>query len=91
MIFTCIFYTASFPQTYSLTTTVWILGSEMSVSEMGLVSETGAKMVCEAAASRTDDVETVGVSETNGNVPSETGTEIAGTDTVMDSEDKGIV
>lgn len=47
-------------------------------------------MVCEAAASRTDDVETVGISETDANVP---GPEREGTDREMEdaSEDKGIV
>lgn len=37
-------------------------------------------MVCEAAASSTDDVETVGISDTDANKLSETGTEREETD-----------
>lgn len=82
----------SFLQTSSPTITVLISGGKFPASEVALVSETGAKMVCEAAASRTDDVETVGITETDASSQSETGTERVGTDIEMvdASEDKGI-
>lgn len=68
-----------------------MLGSGGSVSEAALESETGAKIVCEAAASSTDDVETPGICETDAKNPSETGTERVDTDREVEgaSEDKG--
>ena len=52
---------------------------KISTWDVTSLSETGVRRVCEAAASRTDDVEMVGVSEVAAVVTSETGSERVGT------------
>lgn len=64
-------------------------GGKISIWAVTSLSETGARMVCEAAASRTDEVDTVAVS---GMDAAETGRDRVGTDREMPeaSVDKGM-
>lgn len=73
------------------TVTHWMSECKISICDVTSLSETGARM-CEAAASRTDDVEMVGVSEMDADAASETGSERVGTDRelVETSADKGM-
>lgn len=73
-----------FSQPFSPLTTAGMSDGKLSVSHGSLLSECGAKMVCEAAASRMDGVVWVGISEIAAAVLSDTGSE-----TVEASEDMG--
>lgn len=69
-----------------------MLDWKISTYDVTSLAETGARMVCEAAASRTDDVEMFGDSEMDTDAASETGIERVGTDREMVevSEDMGM-